>query len=115
MERMPYQQALDVVLLIDAGIGDRSIVQSDWQRGLPTLAKDQVVLRELRVSDHDPARQAAGELEAHRAATADPARSVGEHRVQGDRRFQRRPAPRRTDDRAHRPRPVRRPEERARY
>jgi RimJ/RimL family protein N-acetyltransferase len=51
MERMPYQQAPDVLQSIDAAAGDRLIVQNDWQRGLPTLAAEQVVLRELRASD----------------------------------------------------------------
>jgi len=51
MERMPYQQALDVAQSVEAAATDRSSVQSDWQRGLPILAAGQVVLRELRTAD----------------------------------------------------------------
>jgi ribosomal-protein-alanine N-acetyltransferase len=48
MEKMPYQVALDTVM-IQPSIGEA--VSSDWQQGLPTLRGGQVVLRELRASD----------------------------------------------------------------
>jgi ribosomal-protein-alanine N-acetyltransferase len=48
MEKMPYQVALDTVM-IQPSIAET--VSSDWQHGLPTLRGRQVVLRELRASD----------------------------------------------------------------
>ena len=48
MEKMPYQVALDTVM-IQPSLGE--VVNSDWQRALPTLRGRQVVLRELRASD----------------------------------------------------------------
>ena len=48
MEKMPYQVELDTVR-VQASIGE--VVRSDWQRALPTLSGEQVVLRELRASD----------------------------------------------------------------
>jgi len=48
MEKMPYQVALDTVM-IQPSIGQ--VVSSDWQHGLPTLRGRQVVLRELRATD----------------------------------------------------------------
>jgi [ribosomal protein S5]-alanine N-acetyltransferase len=47
MEKMPYQVALDTM----PQSLPEGIVSSDWQRGLPTLRGEQVVLRELRTSD----------------------------------------------------------------
>src|SRR5437764_14907038 len=48
MEKMPYQVALDTVM-VQPSAGQ--VVSSDWQQGLPTLRGGQVVLRELRASD----------------------------------------------------------------
>ena len=48
MENMPYQVALDT-MVIQPSIGE--VVRSDWQHGLPTLRGQFVVLRELRTSD----------------------------------------------------------------
>jgi [ribosomal protein S5]-alanine N-acetyltransferase len=48
MENMPYQAALETVM-IQPSLG--TTVSSDWQQGLPTLRAGQVVLRELRASD----------------------------------------------------------------
>src|SRR3954463_6454359 len=48
MENMPYQVELDT---ITAPPSTAETSSSDWQRGLPTLAGEQVVLRELRASD----------------------------------------------------------------
>jgi [ribosomal protein S5]-alanine N-acetyltransferase len=48
MEKMPYQVELETVQ-VQASIGE--VVRSDWQRALPTLSGEQVVLRELRASD----------------------------------------------------------------
>ncbi|HMB79587.1 MAG TPA: GNAT family protein [Vicinamibacterales bacterium] len=48
MENMPYQVALDTVV-IQPSTGE--VVHSDWRQGLPTLRGQQVVLRELRSSD----------------------------------------------------------------
>jgi RimJ/RimL family protein N-acetyltransferase len=48
MEKMPYQVALDTVM-IQPSIAP--VVSSDWQQGLPTLRSGHVVLRELRASD----------------------------------------------------------------
>ena len=47
MEKMPYQVELDTVT-IQPSVG---VLNSDWQRALPTLRGEQVVLRELRASD----------------------------------------------------------------
>ena len=48
MEKMPYSIELDTVTMQATAT---PIVSSDWQQGLPTLAGEQVVLRELRASD----------------------------------------------------------------
>ena len=48
MEKMPYQMALDTVM-VPATAGE--VVTSDWQQGLPTLRGEHVVLREMRASD----------------------------------------------------------------
>ena len=48
MEKMPYSIELDTVTMQATAT---PIVSTDWQQGLPTLAGDQVVLRELRASD----------------------------------------------------------------
>jgi ribosomal-protein-alanine N-acetyltransferase len=48
MEKMPYSIELDTVTMQPTAT---PIVSSDWQQGLPTLAGEQVVLRELRASD----------------------------------------------------------------
>jgi RimJ/RimL family protein N-acetyltransferase len=45
MEKMPYRAGMDTTLPIAA------VVTSDWQRGLPTLSGQQVLLRELRPAD----------------------------------------------------------------
>jgi RimJ/RimL family protein N-acetyltransferase len=48
MEKMPYRIELDTISVQPAAA---PVVSSDWQQGLPTLAGEQVVLRELRASD----------------------------------------------------------------
>ena len=48
MEKMPYRIELDTVTMQPAVA---PVVSSNWQQGLPTLAGEQVVLRELRASD----------------------------------------------------------------
>jgi len=49
MEKMPYRIELDTVTMPPAAVAP--VVSSNWQQGLPTLAGEQVVLRELRASD----------------------------------------------------------------
>ena len=55
MEKMPYQSALDTHMTTSTQAPvaqtQRDVVWSDWRSGLPVLAGDQVVLRELRASD----------------------------------------------------------------
>ena len=54
MEKMPYQSELDTQMTTSAHVSTvatRDVVWSDWRSGLPVLAGDQVVLRELRASD----------------------------------------------------------------
>jgi len=55
MEKMPYRQELDTQMIttqIQTGTTNNSgVVSSDWREGLPVLAGQQVVLRELRTSD----------------------------------------------------------------
>jgi ribosomal-protein-alanine N-acetyltransferase len=48
MEKMPYQNELETVIVQPL---PAPAISSDWQKGLPTLAGEQVVLRELRASD----------------------------------------------------------------
>jgi ribosomal-protein-alanine N-acetyltransferase len=48
METMPYQTELDTVAVQPVS---QQVVRTDWQRGLPVLTGQQVVLRELRASD----------------------------------------------------------------
>jgi ribosomal-protein-alanine N-acetyltransferase len=48
MEKMPYRIELDTVTMPATAT---PIVSTDWQQGLPTLAGEQVILRELRASD----------------------------------------------------------------
>ena len=48
MENMPYRDELRTAMVIST---TEAVVSSDWQQGLPTLAGEQVVLRELRASD----------------------------------------------------------------
>jgi RimJ/RimL family protein N-acetyltransferase len=48
MEKMPYQVALDTMVVQPSA---EKVVSSDWQQELPTLRGGQVVLRELRASD----------------------------------------------------------------
>jgi ribosomal-protein-alanine N-acetyltransferase len=48
MEKMPYRVELDTTTMQPAAM---PVVSSDWRQGLPRLAGDQVVLRELRASD----------------------------------------------------------------
>ena len=54
MEKMPYRSELDTHMTTTAQtstVATRDVVWSDWRSGLPVLAGDQVVLRELRASD----------------------------------------------------------------
>ena len=60
MEKMPYRQELDTVMvqtsterLMVQPTSD-AVVSSDWRAGLPTLRGEQVVLREMRASDAAP-------------------------------------------------------------
>jgi RimJ/RimL family protein N-acetyltransferase len=48
METMPYQTELDTIAVQPVSA---QVVGTDWQRGLPVLTGQQVVLRELRASD----------------------------------------------------------------
>jgi ribosomal-protein-alanine N-acetyltransferase len=48
VEKMPYRIELETVTMQPASA---PVVSSDWQQGLPTLAGELVVLRELRASD----------------------------------------------------------------
>ena len=56
MEKMPYQSELDTPMTTSTHTSpmeptQRDVIWSDWRSGLPVLAGDQVVLRELRTSD----------------------------------------------------------------
>ncbi|OFV93359.1 MAG: hypothetical protein A3G76_07395 [Acidobacteria bacterium RIFCSPLOWO2_12_FULL_65_11] len=53
MEQMPYRPEMDTVMLPPTTTATTTpeVVQSDWRHQLPTLAGQQVVLRELRTSD----------------------------------------------------------------
>jgi ribosomal-protein-alanine N-acetyltransferase len=51
MENMPHPPMNDLVCVSSTGASESTVVRSDWQRGLPTLAGGQVVLRDLRKSD----------------------------------------------------------------
>jgi RimJ/RimL family protein N-acetyltransferase len=48
MEKMPYRVGMEMA---PVPIATTTITTSDWQRGLPALRGDQVVLRDLRQSD----------------------------------------------------------------
>jgi ribosomal-protein-alanine N-acetyltransferase len=48
---MPYQPNTAATPDLTAGVSPQSITTSDWQRALPTLRGEQVVLRELRTDD----------------------------------------------------------------
>ena len=52
MEQMPYRPEMDTVMLPPTTTATTTpeVVQSDWRHQLPTLAGQQVVLRELRTS-----------------------------------------------------------------
>jgi len=55
MEKMPYQQSLEVAVASSpAASASQPVITRDWQRSLPTLAGGQVVLRDLRSSDAEP-------------------------------------------------------------
>ena len=45
MEKMPYQAALDTHVF---SVAVEPVISSDWRQGLPVLASERVVLRELR-------------------------------------------------------------------
>lgn len=47
MEKMPYQPGVAT----ESVVSSQPVVTSDWQRALPTLHGEQVVLRELRAND----------------------------------------------------------------
>jgi ribosomal-protein-alanine N-acetyltransferase len=49
MEKMPYQETLDMVVVTPRATPD--VVSSDWRDRLPVLSGRQVTLRELRTSD----------------------------------------------------------------
>jgi len=51
MEKMPYRAELDTAVGTPA---TTTVVRTEWQRRLPVLRGDQVVLRELRASDAAP-------------------------------------------------------------
>jgi ribosomal-protein-alanine N-acetyltransferase len=50
MEKMPYQQTMDVQPMIPSVV-TTDVVSSDWRTGLPVLAGKRVTLRQLRASD----------------------------------------------------------------
>ena len=60
MEKMPYRQELDTVMVQTSTASmmvqptSDAVVSSDWRAGLPTLRGEQVVLREMRASDAAP-------------------------------------------------------------
>jgi len=49
MEKMPFQELTTAT--VETAITCPPVVSSDWRGGLPTLAGEQVVLRELRLAD----------------------------------------------------------------
>src|SRR5204862_282211 len=49
MERMPYRD--DIAVQLRSSSDSSGTVSTDWRGGLPVLASDGVVLRELRASD----------------------------------------------------------------
>jgi len=51
MEKMPYQQALEMAVASESAADNGGSIRSEWQRALPTLGTGQVVLRDLRASD----------------------------------------------------------------
>jgi len=52
MEKMPYQESVDVIRSSNsAATGASGVVKSEWQRSLPMLGGEQVVLRDLMPSD----------------------------------------------------------------
>ncbi len=56
MEKMPYRSEMDTAMTTSTAAPSpvqvqRDVVWSDWRSGLPVLAGNQVVLRELRTSD----------------------------------------------------------------
>ncbi len=56
MEKMPYRSDMDTAMTTSTAAPSpvqvqRDVVWSDWRSGLPVLAGNQVVLRELRTSD----------------------------------------------------------------
>jgi len=53
MEKMPYQDLVDGTVKTPLVVthSDASIAGADWRRALPRLCGEQVVLRELRLSD----------------------------------------------------------------
>jgi ribosomal-protein-alanine N-acetyltransferase len=55
METMPYQDGLNrsasLQVSVIQAVAEQQVVSTDWQRGLPTLSGQTVVLRELRASD----------------------------------------------------------------
>src|SRR5262249_59753199 len=53
MEKMPYQPELDTPMAeaVASATSTSSVVTPEWRHGLPTLAGEHVVLRELRPSD----------------------------------------------------------------
>ena len=53
MESMPYRDEI-AVRLQPRAVTERTVVSTDWRSGLPVLAGDGVVLRELRRSDALP-------------------------------------------------------------
>ena len=60
MEKMPYRQELDTLMVHTSTASmmvqptSDAVVSSDWRAGLPTLRGEQVVLREMRASDAAP-------------------------------------------------------------
>ena len=60
MEKMPYRQELDTVMVQTSTARmmvqptSDAVVNSDWRAGLPTLRGEKVVLREMRASDAAP-------------------------------------------------------------
>ena len=51
MEKMPYRQELDTVMIETTSTVAEQVISTDWQQRLPVLTGKQVVLRELRTSD----------------------------------------------------------------
>ena len=51
MEKMPYRQELETMVMVQQQTAVEQVISSDWRRQLPVLTGRTVTLRELRASD----------------------------------------------------------------